>query len=301
MAHGSRRLILGTVQLGMAYGVANVAGRPSLELAQKIVSEAIQQGVSSFDTAVAYGDSETVLGQCLSRAVYDCEPYIISKLPPALSILDIEALSDIVSKSLKRLKIKKLGCLMLHREEHLALLDDPSFIVGLRGLKEQGLISQFGCSVYSPEKAVAALKHEAIDVVQLPASLFDRRFEAVDVYDLADKESKILHLRSALLQGALCMEHSLLPTHLKPLAPWVESFHSLCKKYSYPPASLAIAWLLERFPKAFVLFGAENPRQVMENTTAIDTIILSSSLKNALEDIIPPQVAELLNPALWRV
>lgn len=301
VTQSSKRLILGTVQLGVAYGIANATGRPSLDLAQKIILEATKQGIFSFDTAVAYGDSELVLGQCLSQVVCDCEPYIISKLPPVLSVADSDDLSKLVLTSLERLQIDTLGCLMFHREEHLNLLNDPSFLVALDALKSQGLISTFGCSVYSPEKAISALEHELIDVIQIPASIFDRRFEIAGVYELAKKRRKTLHLRSALLQGVLCMSFDSLPTHLKPLAQYTKSFQILCREYDCEPAALAIAWLLDRFPDAFVLFGAELPEQVMNNVAGINAVMLDSALKNALENIFPPQTAELLNPALWRV
>ena len=58
-----RRLVLGTVQLGMPYGIANRLGKPSQEVATSIVRTAWSKGIREFDTAQGYGDSETVLGK----------------------------------------------------------------------------------------------------------------------------------------------------------------------------------------------------------------------------------------------
>lgn len=45
---------LGTVQLGLPYGAANVTGMPSEEQAVAIVCEAVAAGVQSLDTAHGY-------------------------------------------------------------------------------------------------------------------------------------------------------------------------------------------------------------------------------------------------------
>ena len=57
--------VLGTVQLGLPYGIANVAGKPDREQAFAILSAAVTAGVSTLDTAHAYGTSEDVIGDWL--------------------------------------------------------------------------------------------------------------------------------------------------------------------------------------------------------------------------------------------
>ena len=57
------RLTLGTVQLGLPYGIANRAGQPEYGEIRAIVAAAVEGGVNCFDTAAAYGTSEAVLGR----------------------------------------------------------------------------------------------------------------------------------------------------------------------------------------------------------------------------------------------
>ena len=45
---------LGTVQLGLPYGAANLTGMPTEEQATELVGFAVKSGVASFDTADAY-------------------------------------------------------------------------------------------------------------------------------------------------------------------------------------------------------------------------------------------------------
>ena len=55
-------LILGTVQLGLDYGINNKLGKPSSQNSFKILDYAYNHGISLLDTASAYGDSESVIG-----------------------------------------------------------------------------------------------------------------------------------------------------------------------------------------------------------------------------------------------
>ena len=292
-------MTLGTVQLGLPYGIANATGQPSQKVADEIVRVAWEGGVRTFDTAQGYGESETVLGRVLSRYGLAEEAKIISKLSPNLKHDDTGMLENIIRQSHIKLGVSSLAVLMFHREDHLPLLDGA---VGerLRQIRCMGLFGSFGVSVYTPEAAVSSLNHPDVDVVQLPASLFDRRFEAAGVFALAAQLGKTIHIRSALLQGVLCMEPDALPVHLSQLKPFLQVFRMLCAEHSLPPASLALAWLLRRYPAAYVLFGAETPEQVKKN---LDLPELNDTffpvIESELESCLPPQLPELLNPSLW--
>ncbi len=51
-------LMLGTVQLGMNYEIANRVGRPTDEQARELFRAALDGGIEHLDTARAYGDAE---------------------------------------------------------------------------------------------------------------------------------------------------------------------------------------------------------------------------------------------------
>ena len=56
------KLVLGTVQFGLQYGV-NSAGRPNVEVVRNILAEAAKGDISTLDTSSAYGNSEEILGK----------------------------------------------------------------------------------------------------------------------------------------------------------------------------------------------------------------------------------------------
>ena len=49
-------MVLGTVQLGMNYGIANLDGKPDEEKSFSILRTALEGGINTLDTARAYGE-----------------------------------------------------------------------------------------------------------------------------------------------------------------------------------------------------------------------------------------------------
>src|SRR4051812_7806276 len=70
------RLALGTVQFGSRYGIANRSGQTTRDEAAAILAAAYAAGIRTLDTAIAYGDSERLLGEI---GVADWR--VVSKLP----------------------------------------------------------------------------------------------------------------------------------------------------------------------------------------------------------------------------
>ena len=81
---GAIGLALGTVQWGLAYGIANRQGRPTPQEVGEILARARAAGVTTLDTARAYGDSEGVIGEFIGDAP---DWRIVTKLDPAAATL----------------------------------------------------------------------------------------------------------------------------------------------------------------------------------------------------------------------
>ena len=71
------KLVVGSVQLGQNYGIANQTGQPNFNEVEKLCSHAISSGCTFFDTAQAYGESEEVLGKYIEESISDSDINII--------------------------------------------------------------------------------------------------------------------------------------------------------------------------------------------------------------------------------
>ena len=102
------RLVLGTAQLGMPYGIANSTGKPDFETAVSLIKTAWEHGIREFDTAQAYGESETVLGRALSSLGISNDVRIITKLDPKLDPQEGQNIQKAINRRLERLQIPSL-------------------------------------------------------------------------------------------------------------------------------------------------------------------------------------------------
>lgn len=291
------RLVLGTAQLGMPYGIANATGQPDFRTAQEIVKTAWENGICEFDTAEAYGQSERVLGHVFKNLGICKKVRVTSKPHPNLDHLDPEVMSNALQQTLERLHSQDLYCYMLHREELLDLWQE-----GLReiliGFVQKGLIKNIGISLYSPEKALRALDIEDITIIQIPTNVLDRRFERATVFERAEQLGKKIYIRSIFLQGFLLLNSDQLPSKLQFASRVAEELDILVKNLRMSKRDLALGYVKNTKPNAKIVFGAETPRQVEENIANWNKAFrpgMFQELKHSFCSVDE----RILNPALW--
>jgi aryl-alcohol dehydrogenase-like predicted oxidoreductase len=293
----SSRLVLGTAQLGMPYGIANKSGKPDFSSALSIIQAAWESGITEFDTAQAYGDSEQILGRIFAELGIVQEARVITKLRSMQTFGEGSHLHQSVEESLKRLKVSKLECLLLHREDMLDMLDD-GLKESLLTLVQRGYVRYLGVSVYSPDRAIQALGDDLFNVIQIPANVLDRRFHRAGVFEIAEKRDRRIYIRSAFLQGLVLMNGEDVPKKMASMKPVLAKLDRLALQYRLSRQAIALLYLRDQFVNAKVIFGAEVPEQVLQNTRcwqskAPEGIILD------LIDAFPELDESILNPAKW--
>lgn len=291
------RLVLGTAQLGMTYGIANKIGQPNQSLATAIVREAWENGIREFDTAQGYGVSEQVLGKALSDLGIAKDVKVISKFDPNINHLDTILMSNAMDESIKRLSVPNLYGIMLHREEFLTLWDKGIYEI-LSSFVLAGKVKFIGISVYSPDKAIEALNTEGIDFIQIPTNILDRRFENAGVFDIADKKKKMVYIRSIFLQGLLLMNTQALPEKMSFAVPVIERLERLSKEFGLTRHEIALGYIKSEIPTAKVVFGAETKEQVTENLAVWQKDfppLLGEKIRVNFSNVNE----QILNPHLW--
>lgn len=86
------KLILGTVQFGVNYGINNNAGQVTQTEVNRILEYAAENGIEKLDTSSAYGNSEEALG---NSNLINCK-----KLQLYLNILVVQSLQGNVLMTL---------------------------------------------------------------------------------------------------------------------------------------------------------------------------------------------------------
>jgi aryl-alcohol dehydrogenase-like predicted oxidoreductase len=292
------RLALGTAQLGARYGIANATGQPSLDEATEIVSAAWCHGVRFFDTAQGYGESERVLGEAFQRLDIAAEARVISKLSPTLDGADAEAVLESLRASITRLGVPRLWGLLLHREQHLdhwATVWNDLF----ERIKREGLTLHVGVSVYSPERALQALQIPGLDILQVPANLFDRRMRRAQVFAKAAATSATVFIRSIYLQGIALFS----PQQATETAPFalagVAALEKFCGANGLDQKRFAFEYARDISTRVLRIVGAETPGQVVENSQLEQQPPLDPALFRQWDERWPDDVELLVNPTRW--
>ncbi|MEW6380742.1 MAG: aldo/keto reductase [bacterium] len=301
------RLALGTVQLGMPYGVANRRGQPSPEDACEIIRTAFDFGVRIFDTAQSYGESEAVLGRCFQSLGVSGQVKVISKLHPELNYHDPSCLRESVLTSLKRLGVDSLYGLMLHRASWLAEWS-TGLGASLAELKEQHLTAFLGVSVYTPKETRDALAIDEIDLIQAPFNIFDRRLIFSGALEQARQLKKQMFLRSVFLQGLILMPLEDLPEHLSFARPAMLQLEAFCREYGLDRKGFALGYALHRSGEAILVIGAESTDQIRENMALVlgagsgtlsTTGTMDEEILDAWDSLELNISQKPINPSLW--
>lgn len=299
-------LVLGSVQLGLPYGVANRTGMPSRTAAVALVQRAAEKGVLEFDTARAYGDSEERLGEALAtrrsiRTITKLSP--LSELPADASREQVRAAVDgSVSASMAALKRGRIDCLLLHRAEHMTAFGGLLW-ERLIELLEDGTLLSLGVSVQTPEEAHAALSNRDVRHLQLPFNLLDWRWQQAGVIDRIRSRAHVtIHARSVFLQGLLAADD---PT-IWPAVAGVSAHDvlSLLKRLAHEYRRESVADLCLAYARGQdwidgVVVGMETEDQLNANLRLFVNPPLSGAECEAIEQRIPQMPEQLLNPALW--
>jgi spore coat polysaccharide biosynthesis protein SpsF len=299
-------LVLGSVQLGLAYGVANRTGKPERATALRLVSRAADAGVTQFDTARAYGDSEERIGEALQsrkshRTITKLSP--LSALARDASRSEVRAaVEESVSASLEALKRDRLDCLLLHRAAHMRAHDGAIWERLIEYL-EQGTIEALGVSVQSPDEALEALDCKDVRHIQLPFNLIDWRWRAHGVVDrVARRADVVVHARSAFLQGLLAAND---PDIWPPIADVdppavVRLIAELAQDLGrISPADLCLAYVRGQSWIDGVVVGLETEGQLDTNLRLFVQKPLSKGQCALVEARMPHLPVPLLDPAQW--
>jgi aryl-alcohol dehydrogenase-like predicted oxidoreductase len=274
------KLVLGSVQFGLQYGV-NSAGRPSNENIAEILLQASANGIQMIDTSAAYGNSELVLGEQMSKICAEFK--VISKYPRSERSLD-----QVLSKSLEDLKREKIYGYLLHHFD--VYKDTPSIWNEFQKVRMEGKVEKIGFSLYHPHELELILKRGDIpDIVQIPYNLFDRQFESY--FGELKKNGIEIHIRSVFLQGLFFMDSESLPVRLQPLKPYLNELKKYAIDRKLSVAQVALNFTLQNKYIDGVLIGVDNEMQLKENVKSI--------CNHKIDFEIDIHEKELLSPINW--
>ncbi len=293
------RLMLGTVQFGMYYGVANRTGQPSYHEVLAIVKTALDGGVNCFDTAAAYGTSEEVLGRVLDELGVADGVVVVTKVRPLKrgelsdTALASRRIEQSVAESRRRLRLDSLPVVLFHREA------DAVHLPVLRRLKKRGWLRAYGISCEHRPGPAAEFVAERVSALQLPGNVLDPWHLRSGVLEQAACAGVRIFVRSVLLQGLLVMPEEDIPKSLSQAVPVRRRLARLACEAGLSMAELALRYVLSFAGVTSLVVGVETVSQMQENLAVFDRGRLDADLLTAIEAAVPELPEALITPKLW--
>ena len=194
-------------------GIDDSQGREALR-------EALDRGITFFDTALAYGDghSERLIGEVLKPDMRAGRVVVATKVPPKneewpgkakrplADVFPARHLAACTEQSLKNLGVDALPLQQLH-VWHDAWLDDAQWQASyeqIARLKREGKVLHWGISIndHAPETALKILTDPIFETAQVIYNIYDRTPEKA-LFELARKKPLGIIVRVPFDEGAL--------------------------------------------------------------------------------------------------
>ena len=282
------RIILGGAQLGLPYGVLGTGEKLNALEINDLFDAANSVGIQTIDTAIAYGTSESVIGD-YSNSRFK----IITKLPPLPN--DVNDVSGWVRQqidaSLTRLQTNNIDALLLHHPQDLTGEFGVTLKKVIEELLSEGVIKRFGVSIYAPDELTTIVGHFPIDVVQTPFNVFDQRI--TPWLETLSRNSIEVHARSVFLQGLLISPTSTRPARFRKWEAQFNQFDNWVSELSMSAISVCLGVALNQPGISHLVVGALSSTQLLETAAQIPKDFSHRSEHMQSNDLA------LIDPRVW--
>ncbi len=248
------KIILGTAQFGMKYGINNHDGILSDEKLKNLLIKAKQKQIIHLDTALDYGNAQKRLGKIGLKGFK-----FISKLK---SLSSFENLQEKVNEILNQLNTKKIYALLFHSPSEL--IENPIIWSWFKELKNTHPDLKIGYSVYNIEELDYLLKIGIIpEIIQIPFNIFDHEFE--DRFEQLVKLNIEIHVRSVFMQGLFFMDPDNLPYKVLGIKNELKQLNKICMKWNISVGHAALQFVANKKQISGVVIGIDSINQLDDN------------------------------------
>lgn len=292
------KLALGTVQLGLRYGIRQREYKPPpKEEAAAILTQAAACDLGFVDTAFEYAESEQIIGASRPQ---QWRPRLITKTPKfrdgALFAKTGRWLQKAYELSCADLRVDSCYALLVHSPENLLQPGGQHLIDALCKLKETGRVEKIGVSIYSRRQVAEVSRIFPFEIVQLPLSLADQRLLRDGTLGELRNRGVEIHVRSVFLQGALLLEADEVPTGMEGLNPALAELKRRSAAAGISSVHALLRFALELEEVDAVVAGVNKALQLEE----LGRLSLQPLPAGFDRSPLPINDVDLLNPATWQ-
>lgn len=284
------KLILGTVQFGINYGINNSTGMPSENDVNAILTCAYNSGIRTLDTAAAYGLAENRIGN-FHELNANQKFTVNTKFSKDSSVTWLPSLIN----SIHSMKLEQIDTIMFHSFE--SYLNNKPHLKEIYVTGVSKYFKRIGVSVYTNEEMEALINDEWVSVVQLPFNLLDNHLKRNAIVEKLREQKKEIHTRSCFLQGLFFLNEDKIPEKLTAVKPFLNKLKQITAENKIEMGHLALQYALSKSYIDKVLIGVDTVTQLENNIKWAEETI-DGPVFNQI-DLINVTDLDLLNPSKW--
>jgi aryl-alcohol dehydrogenase-like predicted oxidoreductase len=284
----STKVILGSANFDQKYGIRkNSIKKNDIK---KLLNIAVKNKIKLIDTSPSYNESEKIIGKLNNKRFQVISK--IAKLPKNTKKSEIKKkMTKNVLISLKKLKIKRFECLLLHNAESLLGKNGQEIYLSLKDIKKSGLTKKIGLSIYNYTKLNKIINKYKIDLIQAPLNIFDQRLITTGWLKKLKQKKIEVHARSIFLQGTLLLKKNEIPKKLKKFNKEWSYWDSWIKKNKLNRLHTCVQFVLNQSRLNGIVLACDNISQFKE--------ILKIKKKNFLTPQFNIKNIKLIDPRKW--
>lgn len=301
-----------------AIGGGTAWGENDDKLSVRTIDEAIDCGITWFDTAPVYnlGHSEEVVGKALKGKrhnvlistkcglEWDYETPVFHKVMEGRNVyrdLSAKGIRKNLEDSLRRLQTDYIDIYYTHwQTPDFALYPLEETVGVLTELKKEGKIRAIGASNVTEDIIKGYCSLGQLDVIQEKYSILDSHIRS-ELAQVCEENKVSIQAYSPLEQGLLTgkvkadvklakgdvrnRNRFFYPENLPKVMRLLEHWKPLCLKYNCTMSNLVIACTAKTIDGLHVLCGARKPEQIRDNSGALLLTLEQSDIDRMLEDV----------------
>jgi aryl-alcohol dehydrogenase-like predicted oxidoreductase len=297
---GPDKLAVGAIGYGaMSFaGAYGQTGYDSNRAAREIVDRAVELGVTLFDTADGYGESEEILGEAIAGRrdkIVLATKFGIVSAPFGGNTAQINGtrayMRERIERSLRRLRTDHIDLYYLHRVDPGTPIEET--VGAMAELVAEGKVRHLGLSEAAPDTLRRAAAVHPITALQTEWSLWVREIEDEILpvcRELGISVVPYSPLGRGALTGTLTSRDELSENDHRRGLPWyseenfeknlsaVEAVRRIAAAHHAAPGQVALAWLLAKAPDVVPIPGTRRVTYLEENTAAADLTLAPDEL-----------------------
>lgn len=260
-------------------------GKLKTNQAHKILDFAINNKITTVDTAKNYGNSETIIGEFLKKNKVNNIKIITKVCNGNPSFL--EQIKDSI------LKFGDFPYAVLAHSKKIFL--DKDFQISLK--KFQGKFRS-GVSVYNLNEIKQIMDSPfKPDIIQVPINILDTRLFRSGILEIMFKNKIDIHARSVFLQGFFYLSEDYIKNKFPDAISSIERLKRIGKEYNLTIAELSLLWVANLKYISKVVLGVDSINHLLNHINSLRKSVNPHAFEKAIA--LEYDNEFVLNPSKW--